>query len=173
MAHCSMLQLCLPEGYIKLYASIADQKSNQVITPFGLTGTYIAESGLDQGAVEAPIHWRISYDPLLTAIDTLGAGYTVSVPWKDPRPPAFYSGSSITTSSLAYVDDTAWLARSKVQAQRMLDLAMEFFHLNDIAINAKKTVLIVINSTSDPLLNPLQFGVPALPLLPIPRSEGT
>ena len=55
----------------------------------------------------------------------------------------------------------------------MLDLAMEFFHPNDITINAKKTVLVVINSSSDPLLNPLQFGVPVLPLLPIPRSEGT
>ena len=168
-----MLRLHLPEGYIRLYASLADQKSNQVITPFGLTSAYIAESGLDQGAVEAPIHWRISYDPLLSAMDTLGAGYTVSIPWKGPRPPALCLGSSITVSSLAYVDDTAWLAHSKVQAQRMLDLAMEFFHLNDIAINTKKTVLVVINSSSDPLLNSLQFGMPALLLLPIPRSEGT
>ena len=75
-------RLHLPAEYIKLYASLADQKSNQVITPFGLTDPYIAESGLDQGAVEAPIHWRISYDPLLYAMDTLAAGYSRSVPWK-------------------------------------------------------------------------------------------
>jgi len=173
MACQAMVRLKLLDEYIQLYASLASQKSNQVITPFGLTDPYIAESGLDQGAVEAPIHWRISYDPLLYAIDTLAAGYTVSVPWKGPKPPALDSESSITVSSLAYVDDTVWLARSKLQAQRMLSLAMEFFHLNDIAINVKKTVLMVINPSSDPLADPLQFGMPALPLIPIHKSEGT
>ena len=55
----------------------------------------------------------------------------------------------------------------------MLNLAMEFFYLNDIAINVKKTVLMVVNPTSDPIVDPLQFGSPALPLHPIPRAEGT
>ena len=81
--------------------------------------------------------------------------------------------SSITVSSLAYVDDTVWLACSKLQAQCMLSLAMEFFQLNNIAINVKKTVLMVINPSSDPLADPLQFGMPALPLIPIHKSEGT
>ena len=152
---------------------MADQKSNQVITPFGLTEPYVAESGLDQGAVEAPIHWQICYDPLLCAMDTLTAGYTVGINWKGPKPPAVQLSSSVVVSSLPYVDDTVWIAHSKSQACRMLDLAMSFFHLNDIAINAKKTVLMVVNPTSDPLVDPLQFGSPALPLLPIPKSEGT
>ena len=173
MACRAMVRLKLPEGYIQLYASLADQKSNQVITPFGLTDLYIAESGLDQGAVEAPIHWRISYDPLLYAIDTLAAGYTVSVLWKGPRPQALDSEGSITVSSLAYVDDTVWVAHSKLQAQHMLDLAMDFFYINDIAINVKKTVLMVINLSSSPFVDPLQFGKPALPLIPIHKSEGT
>jgi hypothetical protein len=79
----------------------------------------------------------------------------------------------VNISSLAYVDNTVWIARSKGHASRMLDLAMEFFHLNDIAVNAKKTVLMVVNPTADPWQNPLTFGLPALPLLPIPKSEGT
>ena len=79
----------------------------------------------------------------------------------------------MTVSALAYVDDTVWVARSKAQAQRMLNLAMGFFHLNDIAINAKKTVLMVVNPTTDPLDDPLLFGSPALPLTPKPKSEGT
>ena len=90
-----MERLCFPKEYIQLYASLTAQKSNQVITPFGLTDPYIAESGLDQGAVEAPLHWRISYDPLLWAIDTLIAGYTVSVAWKGPGPPALQSCGSV------------------------------------------------------------------------------
>ena len=55
MARQAMVRLRLPDEYIQLYASLSSQKSNQVITPFGLTDPYIAESGLDQGAVEAPI----------------------------------------------------------------------------------------------------------------------
>lgn len=82
----AMVRLKLSDRYIQLYISLNDQKSNQVITPFGLTDLYIAESGLDQGAVEVPIHWRISYDPLLCVMDTLTTGYTVSIPWKGPRP---------------------------------------------------------------------------------------
>ena len=45
----------------------------------------------------------------------------------------------------------------------MLNLAMSFFCLNDIAINAKKTVLMVINPGTDPLDDPLLFGFPVLP----------
>ena len=67
-------------------------------------------------------------------------------------PQALDSDGSITVSSLAYVDDTVWVACSKLQAQRMLDLAMDFFYINDIAINVKKTVLMVINPSSSPLL---------------------
>lgn len=55
----------------------------------------------------------------------------------------------------------------------MLSLVIEFFHLNDIAINVKKTVLMVINLSSDPLVRPLKFGKLSLPLVPIHRSEGT
>ena len=55
----------------------------------------------------------------------------------------------------------------------MLNVAMEFLELNDITVNAKKTVLIVLNPATDPKVSPLLFGKPALPLLPIPASEGT
>jgi ribonuclease HI len=173
MTQRSMERLCFPKEYIQLYASLTAQKTNQVITPFGLTQSYLAESGLDQGAVEAPLHWRISYDPLLWAMDKLAAGYTVNVAWKGPGPPALQSCGPVSVSSLAYVDDTVWVARSKSCAQRMLGLAMEFFQLNDIAINVKKTVLMVVNPTTDPTIDSLQFGSPALPLHPMPRSEGT
>ena len=79
----------------------------------------------------------------------------------------------VSVSSLAYVDDTVWVACSKSCARHMLSLAMEFFQLNDIAINVKKTVLMVVNPTNDPTVDPLQFGSPALPLHPMSRSEGT
>lgn len=168
-----MERLRFPKEYIQLYASLTAQKTNQVITPFGLTAPYSVESGLDQGAVEAPLHWHISYDPLLWAMDTLTAGYTVSVAWKGPGPPALQSCSPVSVSSLAYVDDTVWVACSKFCAHHMLSLAMEFFQLNNIAINVKKTVLMVLNPTADPAVDPLQFGSPPLPLLPIHRAEGT
>ena len=79
----------------------------------------------------------------------------------------------MTVSALAYVDDTVWIAHSKAGAHCILNLAMEFFALNDIEVNAKKTVLMVLNPVSDPRVAPLLFGKPALPVLPIPESEGT
>ena len=50
---------------------------------------------------------------------------------------------------------------------------MEFFDLNDISVNPKKTVLMVINPATDPVVNPILFGNPAVPLLPLPKLEGT
>ena len=97
----------------------------------------------------------------------------MKVPWKGPKPSGWASAGSVTVSALAYVDDTVWVARSKAGARRILSLAMEFFELNDIEVNAKKTVLMVLNPASDPRVAPLLFGKPALPILPIPESEGT
>ena len=110
---------------------------------------------------------------MLCAIDTALAGYIVKVPWKGPKPTGWGVTSSVTVSALAYVDDTVWVAHSKAGAHCILKLAMEFFALNNIEVDAKKTVLMVLNPVSDPQVALLLFGKPALPVLPIPVSEGT
>ena len=47
---------------------------------------------------------------------------------------------------LAYADDTTWIARSKTELQAIINTAYEFYKLNDIKINSKKSELLIFNA---------------------------
>ena len=49
---------------------------------------------------------------------------------------------------LAYADDTTWIARSKEELQKIINTANEFYTLNNIKINSKKSELLVFNANS-------------------------
>ena len=46
---------------------------------------------------------------------------------------------------LAYADDTTWIAKSKEELQEIINISNEFYKINDIKINSKKSELIAIN----------------------------
>ncbi|KAG9300126.1 hypothetical protein G9A89_000866 [Geosiphon pyriformis] len=55
------------------------------------------------------------------------------------------AGFSFFFAASAFVDDTIWVGSSQTITQHILNVASEFFRINDISINNDKTVAIPIN----------------------------
>ncbi|CAG8825821.1 35976_t:CDS:2, partial [Gigaspora margarita] len=87
------------------------------------------------GGSDFSLVWYIFYDPLLermqrdkdldflTKVSNLNANRIVE------------SSSSVHQAVLAYADDTTWIATSKEQIERTIEIAEQFFYINDIEIN--------------------------------------
>ena len=59
---------------------------------------------------------------------------------------------------VAYADDTTWLAPNKQVMEKTLSIANEFFQINDIQINVKKSNLIVFNPKTKAEERTITFG---------------
>ena len=142
----AMERIHIHPNYIKLINNIQNQRTNSVNTRFGNTSGYQVLDGLDQGETNAPIHWRIFYDPLLAEIkrQRRKLGFELHTKWRDPitkRPRAITNHFA----GCAFVDDTLWCSTSRNNMQRILNIATEFYEINDININSQKTTSIVLN----------------------------
>src|SRR6185295_2727929 len=59
---------------------------------------------------------------------------------------------------VAFADDTTWIASSKAQMESIIRIAEEFFNLNEIQINRKKTKLITMNTKEEKKDRTIFFG---------------
>ena len=121
----------------------------RVITSLGLTQPNTAGDGIDQGETISPLLWRIFYDPLLCKIQENNEhGYHLSCEWNsdfsnhDKKPLRL----STRQATIAYMDDTTWIAKSKKDMDHILDEARVFYKANDSQVNGEKSVLITINN---------------------------
>jgi len=135
-------RLKIPKGFQDMLFFITNNKTNRVITSYGLTDKYSPACGLDQGGVECPLLWRIAYDALLVAIDKQQLGYIMTTPPGLGKEPPMVSNA-------AYVDDTKLIAPSRPNLERITTISSEFFRIHGIEINGKKTELLAINPTDD------------------------
>jgi hypothetical protein len=58
----------------------------------------------------------------------------------------------------AYMDDTVFLESSKYRMQKIVDIANEFYLINDIDINTKKSEMIIINPTVERHEQTIELG---------------
>ncbi|KAG9306256.1 hypothetical protein G9A89_016160 [Geosiphon pyriformis] len=111
------------------------------MTNFGLSDRYVVHDGLDQDE-------RIFYDPLLYEVKRQEhlCKYRINSNFvaKSDRVESSGSKSSFFATG-TFVDNTIWIGNGQALTQYILDIASEFFELNDISINNDKTVVISIN----------------------------
>ncbi|KAG9299076.1 hypothetical protein G9A89_020389 [Geosiphon pyriformis] len=132
--------------FTELFGLMHNNRSNRIITEFGLSDKYQVQDGLDQGETSLPIMWKIFYDLLLCEVKQANyhQGYQLTAKWKkwDNQPDTQSLIASV--NHFAFVDDTVWIANSKQEMQSILDTASSFFRMVDIEINLDKTETMVV-----------------------------
>jgi len=142
----SLERIKLPKNAVSFILSLYEKRKIKVITNFGLTKEFEAKDGLDQGEVISPLAWRIFYDPLLCTVQkTKNLGYEMTTKWPTDITYNLTKELSHRQAVLAYADDTTWIAKSKKELQDIINISNEFYEINDIEINSKKSELIAIN----------------------------
>ena len=131
----------IPKSITNLLNFLLFNRTNQVITDYGLTKSYTVNDGIDQGETFSPLLWKIYYDPLISRIHNEHLGYQETI----PRLP---TTKSIHTSIMAYMDDSLWVAPSKTSLQEILTTANSFYKFARIKVNPSKSIL-ATNSSSE------------------------
>ncbi|GBB86484.1 hypothetical protein RclHR1_12910004 [Rhizophagus clarus] len=140
--------------------------------------------GIDQGEVILPLLWCIYYDPLLCEVESRKLGYTISAPSISlNNNPCDDSNQveedSLTISSIAFIDDTQWLAPDKSNLESILKIADSFYRLTDIQVNKEKSSLLLRKKRFDKSKlrphNPIQldFGFDTITITPTSPFEST
>ena len=128
-------------SFVHLIISIFAPRFNKIFTAHGDTDAYYVLSGIDQGEIISPILWCIYYDPLLCKIQNSSLGYTQSINWRKDITKRSSNQFSNHVPALAYMDDTLWMADSRVDLQNIMNVADSFYTLNSIQVNWDKSVL--------------------------------
>src|SRR5207249_11790695 len=109
----ALKRLRIPQSFCNIIRNLFTNRKNRIFTAVGLTDEYDVLIGIDQGEVISPLLWCIYYDPLLCEIADKNLGYNMSVEFQKDIYKHQSSVEQQMITSLAYMDDTQWLAESK------------------------------------------------------------
>jgi hypothetical protein len=152
----------LPSCFINIIKGLFINRKNKVFTAFGSTDPFDMLTGIDQGEVISPILWCIYYDPLLTRLEKEKLGYVLESNSKEINVPA-----------KAYMDDTTLITSNQDNMEQSLEIADEFYLLNDIQINHGKAELLLRKEDNDNDNNAvmLEFNNKSITIIPKKSSE--
>ncbi|KAG9307273.1 hypothetical protein G9A89_017101 [Geosiphon pyriformis] len=147
-----LLNLCLSVGCSEEKQRVLVSAAGYVIiTNFGLLDGYKVHDKLDQEEIFSPLLWTIFYDLLLCEVKRQEhlCGYRINSRFVAKSGRIEVSGEKTSFLAVgAFVDDTIWVRSSQAFTQYILNIASEFFVINNISINNNKTVVISINQRS-------------------------
>ena len=132
----------IPHLLIQIIINLFTNRKNSVFTEFGNTDQYDIKIGIDQEEVISPLLWIIYYDLLLCEIQSQGLGYIMKHSWKKD---VFRHETSIIFQeipTLAFIDDTTWIAPSQTNLEKILEIVDNFYKITNTAINKDKSKLI-------------------------------
>lgn len=153
----SLRRLRIPDSYVKMVMRLLEDRQVSIITDHGLTAPLKPLAGIEQGEVNAPLFWKIFYDPLLTRLAEEKRGYMLEA--RQPSKldfstyheiPEFLPGIRIVEdhetplelviNNICFVDDLTLIGASFLDISGLSDLAESFLRLHDIQVNPSKTV---------------------------------
>ncbi|KAG9294237.1 hypothetical protein G9A89_021596 [Geosiphon pyriformis] len=137
------------EAWISIISKPYEWEGVLMNTYFGLTDNYCMHNDLDQEKIFFLFLWCIFYDPLLCEVKHQKSvceyrlnSYFISRSGRTESQTGLFSFFTIGT----FVDNTIWVGSSQSATQHILNVAGEFFQINNILINNDKMVAIPINS---------------------------
>jgi Reverse transcriptase (RNA-dependent DNA polymerase) len=157
MMKLALQRIKIPEQIINIINFIGENRMARGITEYGPTEVYRVIKGVDQGDSISPLLWCIFYDPLLTEINTLRGGYEMEIKWRIDMTLREQIWEEKLISSMAFMDDTVWITKSKQEMEKILKVAQSFFELNKIKVNPTKSELIMINTSTEDRIQGINF----------------
>ena len=147
----------VPTPFTNMIINLFVNRKNSIFTNVGLTDQYDVKIGIDQGEVISPLLWVIYYDPLLCEIQNKKLGYIMKHSWKPNVLTNEEKYIEQEVPTIAFMDDTTWIAPNKNNLEQILEIADEFYIMTNTAINKDKSVMITNNKqTTQPI--PIRFG---------------
>src|SRR5215216_203580 len=155
----------VPSLAVDLIINLFTSRKNAVFIAQGISDFYDVKIGIDQGEVISPLLWYIYLYPLLCEVANLNKGYSIEHHGLTDLNNLTTQHLTERISSLAYMDDTNWIASFQEDLEEILTVAEEFYSFTRSALNKDKSKLLTTYHLQPNSIN-LKFGSSTIGITP-------